>query len=112
MKILLKNGNLIDYKNNINEKYDILIEEIVEGEDGLAIGRAWFQAPDVDGSVVVRYEKDLPKENNLVKAGRFVKAKIVAASDVDLDGILTGDSELNSNVPENTMEFATEVRKD
>lgn len=27
MKILLKNGNLIDYKNNINEKYDILIEE-------------------------------------------------------------------------------------
>lgn len=99
-------------KTHVGKEYDILIEEIVEGEDGLAIGRAWFQAPDVDGSVVVRYEKDLPKENNLVKAGRFVKAKIVAASDVDLDGILTGDSELNSNVPENTMEFATEVRKD
>ena len=26
MKILLKNGNLIDYKNKINDKYDILIE--------------------------------------------------------------------------------------
>ena len=26
MKILLKNGNVIDYKNNLNGKYDILIE--------------------------------------------------------------------------------------
>ena len=26
MKILLKNGNLIDYKNKVNDKYDILIE--------------------------------------------------------------------------------------
>ena len=26
MKILLKNGNVIDYKNKINDKYDILIE--------------------------------------------------------------------------------------
>ena len=26
MKILLKNGNLIDYKNKINDKYDVLIE--------------------------------------------------------------------------------------
>lgn len=27
MKILLKNGNVIDYKNNLNGKYDILIED-------------------------------------------------------------------------------------
>lgn len=27
MKVLLKNGNVIDYKNNMNEKYDILIED-------------------------------------------------------------------------------------
>ena len=27
MKILLKNGNVIDYKNNLNDKYDILIED-------------------------------------------------------------------------------------
>lgn len=27
MKTLLKNGNVIDYKNKINEKYDILIED-------------------------------------------------------------------------------------
>lgn len=27
MKILLKNGNIIDYKNNLNGKYDILIED-------------------------------------------------------------------------------------
>ena len=27
MKILLKNGHVIDYKNNLNDKYDILIED-------------------------------------------------------------------------------------
>ncbi len=27
MKILLKNGNVIDYKNNMNDNYDILIED-------------------------------------------------------------------------------------
>ena len=27
MKILLKNGNLIDYKTNVNAKRDILIED-------------------------------------------------------------------------------------
>ena len=26
MKLLLKNGNVIDYKNDIDDKYDILIE--------------------------------------------------------------------------------------
>ena len=27
MKILLKNGTVIDYKNKLNDKYDILIED-------------------------------------------------------------------------------------
>ena len=27
MKLLLKNGHVIDYKNQLNDKYDILIED-------------------------------------------------------------------------------------
>ena len=92
----------------VGNEYDVLIEEVVEGSEGIAIGRAWFQAPDVDGSVVVRYEKELGNEMNFVKTGRFVRVKIVGSSDVDLDGILTGDSSLNSNIESNGIEFATE----
>ena len=80
-------------KSHIGKEYDILIEEIIEGEDGLAIGRAWFQAPDVDGSVVVRYEKDIPEQNDAVQCGRFVRVKIETASDVDLNGLFICDSE-------------------
>ncbi len=98
-------------KAHIGKEYDVLIEEIVEGEDGIAIGRAWFQAPEVDGSVVVRYEKDLPLENAAVQTGRFVKVKILASSDVDLDGIFLSDSELNRGLPAQTMKFATEMQE-
>ena len=54
--------------------------------EGLAIGRAWFQAPEVDGSVVVRYERDEDKENNCIKPGNIVKVRIIASTGVDLDG--------------------------
>ena len=44
------------------KNYRVLIEEIVENlegtDEGLAIGRTWFEAPDVDGNVVVRYDLD------------------------------------------------------
>lgn len=97
----------------VGGEYDVLIEEIVEGDEGLAIGRAWFQAPEVDGSVVVRYEKDSEGQRELVKTGRFVKVRLVASSDVDLDAILTGESELNAGVAEQKKEgliYATEIR--
>lgn len=97
----------------VGGEYDVLIEEIVEGDEGLAIGRAWFQAPEVDGSVVVRYEKDSEGQRKLVKTGRFVKVRVVASSDVDLDAILTGESELNAGVAEQKKEgliYATEIR--
>lgn len=96
---------------HVGKEYDVLIEEVVQGEDGLAIGRAWFQAPDVDGSVVVRYEKEFGNETDFVKPGRFVKVRIEAASDVDLDGILIGNSELNANGNcSETLVYATELQ--
>ncbi len=86
----------------VGKEFDVLIEEIVEGDEGLAIGRAWFQAPEVDGSVVVRYEKEFGNQGALVKTGRFVKVRVEASSDVDLDAVLIGDSALNS---ENSVSF-------
>ena len=68
--------------------YDVLVEEVIEGKEGLAIGRAWFQAPEVDGSVVIRYDRDNPAENDAVKTGKVVRVHPVSSSDVDLDAIL------------------------
>lgn len=109
---------LVNLQNEITEKqlslhvgktYDVLIEEILEGDEGLAIGRAWFQAPEVDGSVVVRYEKELGNEKDFVKTGRFVKVKIESSSSVDLNGIFAGDSDLNEkSAIENSIEYGPE----
>lgn len=95
---------------HVGKEYDVLIEEVVEGEDGLAIGRAWFQAPEVDGSVVVRYEKDFDSENCAVKTGNVVKVRIDSASDVDLSGTFTGLSEKSPNGGKTDYKFAPEIQ--
>ena len=107
--------------SHIGREYDILIEEIIDIGDGdsaetyddncgLAIGRAWFQAPDVDGSVVVRYDRDDTVQNAAMKAGRFVRVKIEAAGEVDLNGAFIGDSSLNEGAAQSHLIFAPEVQ--
>lgn len=54
-------------------------------EPGLALGRAWFQAPDVDGTCVIRYDLDDEKAVAAVKPGNVVSVKVLAANGVDLD---------------------------
>ena len=96
-------------KKYIGKEFDVLVEEVLEGEDGLAIGRAWFQAPEVDGSVVVRYEKDVEAENKAVQCGKMIKVKIVASSDVDLDAVYVGKSEFESNNVQSSLLYATDL---
>ncbi|MCQ2578269.1 MAG: 30S ribosomal protein S12 methylthiotransferase RimO [Treponema sp.] len=76
-------------KGFTGKKVRVLIEEIIPNEDeGIAIGRGWFQAPDVDGSIVLRYENDDPKEASLIKEGKVVSASILGTAGVDLDARL------------------------
>lgn len=91
--------------------YDILIEEVLAAseenpDEGMAIGRAWFQAPEVDGSVVVRFDASNPKEAECFKSGRLVKVHITASGDVDLTGDFVCDSPLNLQIAKNTLKFA------
>ena len=87
----------------------VLVEEVIDidkdnAEDlseGLAIGRAWFQAPDVDGCVVIRYDRSEKEEMDAVKAGNLVKVKILSSTGVDLDArfmSLTKAFEKSSNL--------------
>lgn len=72
---------------------DVLIEEIItnnqevseDSDEGLALGRAWFQAPEVDGCVVVRYDLTQKRDVEAVKPGNLVSVKILSVSGVDLD---------------------------
>jgi ribosomal protein S12 methylthiotransferase len=60
----------------VGRSLDVLIEEEVEGED-LSLGRAYLQAPEVDGLVVVR--RRLP-------AGSMARVRITRRNGVDLEG--------------------------
>ena len=79
-------------KKYVGKELNILVEEIIElGEqaedssEGLALGRAWFQAPEVDGCVVIRYEADDAFEAEKVVPGNVVTVKVLAVTGVDLD---------------------------
>lgn len=77
----------------VGNNYDVLVEEIIEldpnvAEDvseGLALGRAWFQAPDVDGCVVIRYDREDSQEVQAIIPGNVVNVKIISSTGVDLD---------------------------
>ena len=112
--------------SRVGEEYDVLIEEIITGgnettgedsgtdscseDGGLAIGRAWFQAHDVDGSVVVGYDREDEAQNAAVQPGRFVRVKIEAAGSVDLNGVFLADSPMNAGAEQSTLIFAPEVQ--
>ena len=78
----------------VGQEFNVLVEEVVSDQaggaedtsaEGLAIGRAWFQAPDVDGSVVIRFDSDDKTALEAVKPGNVVLVKVLASTGVDLD---------------------------
>ena len=96
-------------KGNKSLTYDVLVEEIVDdprkdsqgqeaaafGADdsssaSYAIGRAWFQAPEVDGNVVIEYDADDKKAAAKIKPGAVVKVRAIAVSGVDIYAELIG----------------------
>ena len=78
-------------RKRIGKVYDVLVEEIIENkagtDEGLAIGRAWFDAPEVDGNFVIRYDLDDADAVSAIVPGAMVKAKALASSEVDVDGV-------------------------
>jgi len=55
----------------------------------LALGRAWFQAPEVDGAVVLQFEDNQKdKAGNAIGAGSIVEAYIMAVNGVDVEAVV------------------------
>jgi ribosomal protein S12 methylthiotransferase len=65
---------------HLGKSLDVLVEEPVEGED-MSLGRAYLQAPDVDGLVVVRRQ---------IAAGTMTRVRITRRNGVDLEGDVIG----------------------
>jgi ribosomal protein S12 methylthiotransferase len=72
----------------VGSEYDVMVEEIIEGDEGYALGRAWFQAPEVDGAVVVRYDQLDGQAERAVKPGKMVRVKITESPAPSLSGNL------------------------
>lgn len=55
----------------------------------LALGRAWFQAPDVDGSVVLQFEDgQTDVDGKAIAPGSVVNAVIMAVNGVDVEAVV------------------------
>ncbi|MBI9107988.1 MAG: 30S ribosomal protein S12 methylthiotransferase RimO [Spirochaetales bacterium] len=65
----------------IGRKLRLFVEEAVEKED-LYLCRAWFQAPEVDGLVV------LHADEGSLKPGSFVEAEVTGINGIDLEAVL------------------------
>ena len=72
----------------VGQEVNVLVEELItDSDEGLAIGRAWFQAPEVDGSVVIRYDLEDKAAVKALLPGGLVTVKIIASTGVDLDSV-------------------------
>lgn len=67
-------------KNKIGKKLEVVIEEV---KDGITYARSKYNAPDIDGLVII-YEK-IEK-----KVGEFIKVEIIDAKEYDLIGSGSG----------------------
>jgi len=68
-------------ERHVGREMDVLIEEPVAGE-ARALGRAYLQAPEVDGAVVVKAAG--------LQAGQRCRVRIERRNGVDLEGCLVG----------------------
>jgi ribosomal protein S12 methylthiotransferase len=62
----------------IGKEIEVLIDEIQPRKLKIAIGRTRADAPEIDGKVVVK--------TNKVQVGKFIKVKVIEASEYDLVG--------------------------
>ena len=79
----------------VEELIPLSDEEVAESEKNgippsrLALARAWFQAPEVDGSVVLQFDEgSRDSRGNPVAPGSVVEALIMQVNGVDVEAVL------------------------
>ena len=87
----------------VGKTLDVLVEELIQetpsGEtvsggveipaSRLALGRSWFQAPEVDGAVVLQYEDNQKgRDGKPIAPGSVVSAVVMAVNGVDIEAVV------------------------
>jgi ribosomal protein S12 methylthiotransferase len=70
-------------REQIGKRWDVLLDRRVPDEPDAWVGRAYADAPDIDGAVFVTGRK--------LNAGQIVPCEIVATSDYDLVAVAVGE---------------------
>lgn len=69
--------------------FDVLVEERIEDKETFfGLGRCRFQAPEVDGVCVIRFDPDAENAKTIFP-GAVVKVRIDGVRGVDLVGVLS-----------------------
>ncbi|MCK9170326.1 MAG: 30S ribosomal protein S12 methylthiotransferase RimO [Treponema sp.] len=95
------------------KEFNVLVEELIKGEEeGLAIGRAWFQAPEVDGSIVIRYDIDDETQRTAVQPGHVIRVYADSSSEVDIDAHFVSDLPVNNKLNKSSLQYAPEQEQE
>ncbi len=70
--------------SRVGKEYQVLIDYV--DDEGNAVGRSKYEAPDIDGVITIEKTKGL-------RAGDFVRAKIISSSEHDLQAALISQTE-------------------
>jgi ribosomal protein S12 methylthiotransferase len=71
-------------RTRLHERLEALMETFVKNENGVLVGRARFQAPEVDGVVIIRDVRGTPQAVRPME-----KVEITATRVYDLHGIIS-----------------------
>jgi ribosomal protein S12 methylthiotransferase len=71
-------------RSRLHQRLDVLMETFVENKRGVLVGRTRFQAPEVDGVVIVRDRRQTPQPVRPIE-----KVEITATRVYDLHGIIS-----------------------
>lgn len=123
-------------RQRTGKEYDVLIEEVVNTADAsenaddnapddasdnlsggasdnntnFAIARAWFQAPEVDGNIVVRFDADDKEAALAIKSGNVVRVFADRENGIDLEArfikpvhVASITQDVTNNIAKNTQ---------
>jgi ribosomal protein S12 methylthiotransferase len=75
----------------IGRELDVLVEEAVDEEDGLYLGRLYCQAPEVDGAAVISDTRMVSVSEQVLAPGSMVRGRVVGRAGVDLEVVIRAE---------------------
>lgn len=69
----------------VGKEFDVLVEEAIDEEEGLYLGRLYCQAPEVDGAAVISDTRMASGSDQHLTPGAFVRGRVTGRAGFDLE---------------------------